>query len=406
MQTGSGSGAAENPCDQFENIDYLVTAAVRALLALGSFICCAIVIFLILVYKQYHSFVQRLILYVCLASALNSLAIASQKVDYFVQNNATESYCVFAGFFSQYTSQVELLAVIGLVLGLYVNVFSKKLRKRVEVLSVISVLVIPALVSWLPFIDNSYGKTGPWCWIRERELDCNIHVLGQVLQYLLWYLPLLVAITVVLCVYFLAYHKLRQSIKGTWARPYDPEVQLTRGQLRKNVRLLLTYIPLLYLLFTLFALPNAIYWSFGSEPILALWVIQAVVLPLRGALFAIPYIFNKHTRKKISQTKLRVLDNQVSKRANSVNPYPAVASNFSDSLRFALKEDCTLERNKVYRNPSLSQSSVETVPHKSGSDTVLPSEQQVSGICRTTEDVSPERQHKMPSIVEESGNNA
>ena len=371
QQGGSGVEATESPCDVYSDPAYLAISVTRASLALFSFVCCGTVVFLILFYKQYGGFVQRLILYTCVASALNSLSIVTQKVDYFGANSATEVYCVIAGFISQYTSLVELLAVLGLVLGLYVNIFHRKLRRRVEVLCVLLVLMIPALVSWVPFINLSYGSSGPWCWIREKEQNCERYVMGLVLQYLLWYLPLFTVVITVLCMYSCAYYKLRKIIKGTYARPYDPEVQLTREQLQKHKKQWLLYIPLLYLVFTLLALPNAIHRVFKDEPRLELWLIQAVTVPLRGALFAIPYILNKHTRNKISRTKLWVRNSHGSKKGRAVNPYPAMDANFSDSLYYAHKDDNTLERENVYRNPSLSHSPLEAAPSRNGKDSKM-----------------------------------
>ena len=222
--------------------------------------------------------------------------------------------------------------------------------------------------------------------------------MGVVLQYLLWYLPLLTVVTIVLSVYLYAYLKIRKIIRRTYARPYDPEVQLIREQLRKHQKQWLTYIPLLYLMFTLLALPNAIHRSFNDEPSIALWTIQAVTVPLRGAMFAIPYLFNKHTRNKIIQTKLCMRISHGSKKAPVVNPYPAMDARFSDSLYYAHKDNNTLERENVYRNPSLSHGSLEVVPYRNGknkSDSVMRAAAQGST-----------SQVPMSSVVEDNGSKA
>ena len=97
MESGSGANIT-TACDVFESLDYSIIAAVRALFGLFSLVCCAVIIFLTILFKKYKYAIQRMVLYVCITGAVNSLAIILQRVDYFIQNNATEQYCVFEAY--------------------------------------------------------------------------------------------------------------------------------------------------------------------------------------------------------------------------------------------------------------------------------------------------------------------
>lgn len=373
-----GSGNFSDPCDDFQTLQYKILSGFRAFLALFSFISCLLVVILILLFKRYHFFVQRLVLYVCIIAAINSIAIIAQKVDYFEPNaqqqNIIDKYCIFSGFFELYTSLVELLILLCITHGLYHSVIKQKPKKYLEGIYVSISLLLPLIVACIPFFGRgiTYGKSGPWCWIRERDSECEPYLFGIVLQFAIWYVPLVVITIVILSAYVATLCKLRNGIENHWQGPYDPEVLVHRGRLRKVVKIMLSYLPVLYLLVNLFSLPNAIYWAIGERPIFALWVLHGILPPLRGALFAIPYLFHTDTRRQLNKISLRAAVTQrLTRKKQIITAYPAKECAFSDSLTFPATADTTIERQKPYRNPSLRlQPSEETSP-KSTSETDL-----------------------------------
>ena len=44
-----------------------------------------------------------------------------------------------------------------------------------EIAFYVSIFVLPLLFDWVPFITNSYGPFGPWCWFRTLESNCSIY---------------------------------------------------------------------------------------------------------------------------------------------------------------------------------------------------------------------------------------
>ena len=342
-----------NPCAVFNTTKYSVLSGIRAFLSFSSFLCCVLVILLILLFKRYQYFVQRLVLYVCIAAAVNSIAIVLQKVDYSQQSEGLDTYCKFAGFFEFYTSLIELMSLLCITHGLYHSVVKQKPKKYLETFYIVISLAVPSIVACIPFFGITYGKSGPWCWIQERNMNCNPYIFGIALQFLLWYIPLVLVTLVIMCVSVATLYRVHKSIENRWQGPYDPEVFVHKGRLKKVVKVMLAYLPILYLIVNLVSLPNAIYWAIGDEPIFALWVLHGVFPPLRGALFALPYLFHTENRKQMNKTTIKAAFQRRFFKRNAVTEYPAKPGVFTDSLTFHSTGDGTIDRRRPYKNPSL-----------------------------------------------------
>uniref|UniRef100_A0A1X7UNV4 Uncharacterized protein n=1 Tax=Amphimedon queenslandica TaxID=400682 RepID=A0A1X7UNV4_AMPQE len=372
MDESDTNSSSSSSCDEFDDLDYKIVSGVRAFSAFISLVSCLIVIILIFLFKRHHYFIQRLVLYMCFMAAINSVTIMIQKVDYFTpdtnQRDALDKYCIFAGFAEYYTSAVELIGFVCITHGLYRTVFKQKPKKYLELGYICISLLFPLLPACAPFFGFMYGKSGPWCWIRERSDNCDKETVGIIFQFVLWYIPLVLLTVSTSIVYIAMFCKVHKSIESHWQGPYDPELFLHKGRLRKVVKILLAYMPILFLLINLMSLPNAIQWAIGEKPILALWILHGVFPPFRGALFAIPYLFHTDTRQQIKQIGIRGAVRERFMRKKTVTSYPAKECNFSDSLTFPAAADTTYERNKPYRNPSLRQQelsqrySIPTIP--------------------------------------------
>ena len=76
------------------------------------------------------------------------------------------------------------------------QIFSCQKKYKVhEVLGVIFVLVCPFLFGWIPFVNNMYGASGPWCWIRTFDKngcgDRSFQQLSLILMMAMFYGPLI-----------------------------------------------------------------------------------------------------------------------------------------------------------------------------------------------------------------------
>ena len=105
---------------------------------------------------------------------------------------------------------------------------------------------------WIPFINNTFGMAGTFCWIRSKDNSGNLNLAGLIEWYALWHIPLIllciinlitiVAILVILCK--------RLCIKKTSDKVY-------KNMLRENAPLLI--YPVIYNFISLFPLARHLY---------------------------------------------------------------------------------------------------------------------------------------------------
>ena len=286
-------------CSVFATTEYAIVAGVSAASASVSFIACLGVITLIILFKKYLFFTQRLILYLTIAALLDSVGYMLHRVDYTHENEATRGFCVFIGFFEQNTSWAELIAICCITVSLFVKATRHKDIEKLEKVYIFMIFIFPLLFNWVPFIQQAYGKAGAWCWIRSTTEDgdkCTTFTFGVYLRFILWYIPLyaLLIILIVLCIVIIgkvSRDKLRYEGK------YDPEAKRLQEQRQKEVQAVLWY-PLSFFLIKLVALINRIHGAVADSPSLPLWYLHAIILPLQGGFIALAFTLDPETRRR------------------------------------------------------------------------------------------------------------
>ena len=184
-----------------------------AILSSGGFagvLSCSMALFLLIFFKMYKTFSERLVLYLLLSglfvASVTALMITGIPFDF----SQHHSLCQAIAFFWQYSIWILLLLTTFIVFHLAALVFFFKTLKKLEVSLVIFSLLFPLLFSWVPFLHDTYGLAGAWCWIRVYGYaDCQFYREGLIEQYALWYGPLFlllivnailtIAVLVVLC---------------------------------------------------------------------------------------------------------------------------------------------------------------------------------------------------------------
>ena len=69
---------------------------------------------------------------------------------------------------------------------------STKARRQalcLEICYVFVPIVISLLFVWIPFLHDAYGLAGAWCWIRQKDDNCDSLLAGKIEQYVLGYGP-------------------------------------------------------------------------------------------------------------------------------------------------------------------------------------------------------------------------
>ena len=125
--------------------------------------------------RTYRSFVHRLTLYLAFSGILLSLTNILQILPVDLNQNSIkvkvglENLCAFAGFLRQYTVFLQALTVVWICFYIFQLVVRESQLKQLkyELIGVVTVVLVPFLFTWEPFITNSYGLRETRCWIID-----------------------------------------------------------------------------------------------------------------------------------------------------------------------------------------------------------------------------------------------
>ena len=156
------------PCpNPFDDQLFAIVGAVAAVSGFLSLLAGSFIAFIIVLFRKYRFFSQRLILYLAITTIIKSMSVISQRVDYTNQRTTgLNHFCVFSGFFSQTSSWMILNAVISITLSLLIAAFFNKQQEKLELIFLFFIFIFPITFTWIPFIQSAYGESGAWCWKR------------------------------------------------------------------------------------------------------------------------------------------------------------------------------------------------------------------------------------------------
>ena len=337
MANNSSSSSSEAvECRVFDTDEYVTVAIVSSASASLSAVCCIVVIGLIFMLKKHYFFIQRLVLYLSLAALVNSLSIVLRlyRIGYQEDSKALRVLCIAAAFIDQTSMWSLFMAFTAITFTLLMTVAFQKNTARLEGVYLILILLLPLVFNWIPFIYETYGQSGAWCWIRNLNYDnnCTEHNFGTYLQYILWYVPaylllgtlVLVYVVIIVCV-------LRQ--KYSWSMKYDTETNKLQEKLHEEVLPLLFY-PIGLFLLNIFPLANRIHDTLtADDPSYVLWMLHAIFSPLQGGYIALVYVLDRRTLRRLTYSNFVA----IFKRKDSVKEYPVVVGE-SDSVRVYVSE--------------------------------------------------------------------
>ena len=306
--------------------EYAIVAGLSAASAFVSLLASCFIVSLIVLFKKWRFFTQRLVLYLALSVIFESLATIIHRVDY--RNETSEFYvrfCQFSAFVEQNTSWIELMAVVSITLYIFVCAVFSKRTDRLELLYLFFIFLFPLLFNWIPFTVDAYGRAGAWCWIKSENIyACNsTNVPGQILQFVLWYVPLYVILIILIGLYVTI------LVKIHWYDPRKYKVSnhandQNHQQMSKEIRSLLWY-PFIYFMINLIPLINRIHGlARPNNPSLALWILTALLFPIKGGFIALAFTLDLDTRKRLNMVHIRAAARELCQRSGKiVKEYPA-----------------------------------------------------------------------------------
>ena len=324
----------------------VIAAGLNAASGFVSLLASCFVVALVVLFKKWKFFTQRLVLYLAISVALQSIAAIIVRVDY---NNETSDFhrrfCQFSGFIYQNTGWMVLNAVTSITVYVFVGAVFGKRTDRFEVLYFFFTFIFPLLFNWILLIDGAYGRAGAWCWIRNKDYPdsgCNTYKFGQVLQFVLWYVPLYLILIVLLVLYAIILIKIhcfdrRSQWTGNSYMHKDEQHQIEI--MSREIRSLLRY-PLIYFIINLFPLCLRIYGIAADDTmkVLSLWILTAIFFPLQGGFIALAFTLDPDTRKRLKWMQIKAAAKELCQRGDKdvVSEYPAqhvsdTEKNFSDT---------------------------------------------------------------------------
>ena len=326
-------------CTESEEAQHqnMVLSVISGAIGIVSTVACVGVIVLIFFLKKYMFFIQRLILYLSIAALLNSIVISLRFIrladhDGNFDNPVLHNLCVASGFFDQTTAWFVTLAFVCITITLFRSAVFHKDSERFEFYYILVIFVSPLLVTWIPFINVTYGEAGAWCWIQGTHTNYSDPNCTEVnndfgigLRYALWYVPNYIILGIVFFMYVYIIINVSRK-KHKWYGHHDSETQQRKDMMKKEVWPLLLY-PLGYIIMSLFPLINRIHDTFSSEPIPILWILHAIFEPLEGGYIALVYTFDRETLKRLNL--FRMIATMCSR--TRIREYPATRG-YTDSF--------------------------------------------------------------------------
>ena len=256
---------------------------VMGFLGLSATIVCFAAALLVFIFRLHKYFAHRLALYQVLGALVRAVALTLELLILNYDQNVRiyQPICEAVGFFALYTSWIKLLFASWVVLHLFCySVFYKNLQ-HLEVLFIILSVCLPLLFVWVPFVNNSFGLSGAWCWIKNWKNDSIEHKIldGVIEQFSLWYGPaMLCSIADTLAIIIIISHLV-------CCRPSsDQEPLLNQGQRKKALKELLPLLvyPIIFCVVLIPAMVNRIYGAVSNMLNSNLVLTSAVAIPLQS----------------------------------------------------------------------------------------------------------------------------
>lgn len=313
--TVAADNNTRNCSSPYDSHSYAVVAAVSAGLAFLSIVLILGVITIIILFKKWRYFGQRLVLYVSITAILVNVGIILHRVDY--DNQVSEFYvrfCEFGGYVDQTSNWMLLIAISAIIAHSSFTLFFNKNTEKFELVYIFAIFVLPLLFTWIPFIKDSYGRAGAWCWIRSEVREtCKPFLFGSWLQFSNWFIPLYIIMVVLIVLYVVILAKIYQRERKQMVKPPD-------SASKKDLLPLIAY-PLIYFLLNVFPFVNRTYNLAREEPNLVLWYFSALANPSVGAWIALAFTLDPRTRKRLTCANIQAAARDICGSEKPVKEY-------------------------------------------------------------------------------------
>ena len=303
---GEGSGVEEiyNCTLRYDSTEFKILAGLRATAGFISFLCCAAIIFVIVLYKKYNFFAQRLILNVAVAAMVHAITYTTARVNYYSVRPIEEQYCYFGGLVNHYTAAVELISIWCITINIFSVGMRGKNTAKFEPVYILVTYALPLLWFWVPVWMRAYGNAGGWCGIKSLQEDCTPYTTGFYIQFGIWYIPLYISTFIIWTLMIVVVLKTSYR-QYRWKGKYDLLTIYARQAVKDELKPLIWY-PFIYLLLNSFSFISQIYVAtFPTNHSAVLPYLRVLSSPFRGAAIAVVFALDKSTRSRLNRAHCR-----------------------------------------------------------------------------------------------------
>ena len=305
FENENGSNDSQGNCTlQYDSTNYKVLAGLRAAVGLFSFLCCSAVIFVIILFKKYTFFSQRLILNIAVAAMIHSFSYTTARVNYYSVREIDDPYCYFGGILNHYSAAVELISIWFTTVNVFfVGMFKQNISKF-EPVYYVSTYTLPLLWFWVPIWLKGYGTSGGWCGIKSLDVNCQPYKYSTYIQFGIWFVPLYVSTALIILMLLAVAIKLSCTMRQ-WKGRSDPMTAAVNQVLRNELRSLFVY-PIIYLALNTFSIISQIYRAiYPNSSSAVLPYLRVLTSPLRGALVALLFGLDRDTWSRLTIPHLK-----------------------------------------------------------------------------------------------------
>ena len=241
---------------------------------------CLLSLILVLKFKLYKYFSHRLASYQVLSSLFFAIVLSVELVfaNYSKNQEVYEPFCKVVGFLFEYAVWLKVLFMMWLALHLFCFTVCYKSTEEKEPFILVSLVLVPFLFIWIPFINELYGLAGAWCWIKDYDVCSGDRiVLGMIEQYALLYAPVFTVLLV--AIFLLIVLMLFVVVQSSKQRAIEDQILLVEDrQKKKAVKQLLplSAYPILTFIFIIPPFINRIYGDVATGFSFAAFMSSAV----------------------------------------------------------------------------------------------------------------------------------
>ena len=268
----------------------------------------ALVFFFLICNGAFKQRTERLLLYLLFGTAVTELikALGMERQFHYDHQEIVCKWLAFITYWSSCTMFTFAFSIVNYLLTLVIsNIMSTDNRitswnqswrcreVKIEVLITIPPILVSFILAWVPYIKDSYGVSGPFCWVRSTRYDENctkaIDITSQMIYYGLY--ELVGIVSVILCIIFFAmYYKIRKSYQFGKAR-----------RLLRKALILMTF-QIIYVITVSFQLFTRLYTAFtGAHKSYEIWIVYAIISPFRQLVFPLACLFTFFSLRKLYQ---------------------------------------------------------------------------------------------------------